>query len=562
MAKEFFLAVKDYVDIVDVISHYVSLTKMGNYYKGLSPFKSEKTASFTVTPEKKIFYCFSTHIGGDAIDFISRIEHCSQYEAACILIERYSLPINKTSYKISKEEEKKENQYFKIHDLFVKYCQKKLLENEAALSYIKKRNITKESLIKFHIGYCPYESFAVKEFIEITQKEGILKEEIKKAHIIQENKTKKALFIPEKRILFPIMNQLNLPCGYGGRIYTEGDDRAKYINSMASTEFNKKSLLYNFYEAKTAMRKTKEVFFVEGFLDVILMDQAGYHNTVATMGTAPTEHHIELIKKFTEKIIIMYDGDAAGRNAILKCIHLCWNQEIDLEVVILPEGEDPASLVSKKQIEDTIKKKISAIDFFIGEKKEHFKKKSLKEMSSALKECIDILKAIEDQKKREIIKIKMATALGIETTTINQIIKKENQSTNNQEEEKKEQSTEKKEKQLDRYLFFHLTLFFYDPADSDIKKGITIIRYMFEEIPKKILEDFIHRSKKERTDYLVFLKEHHEKAYHHAVKILNTYSFDKKQYSLILQRMIKETWLSYAKKEHTFTQFLLFLESE
>lgn len=565
MAKEFFLAVKESVDIIDVISHYVPLTKIGNYYKGISPFKSEKTPSFTVTPEKKIFYCFSTHIGGDTIDFVARMENCSQYEAACLLIERYGLPIKKTSFGIDKEEIKKENHYFTIHQLFNEFCQKKLLQEVEALSYLKERGINKTSLIKFNIGYCPGAEAAIKEFIDIVYGKGLLKDEIKKAHIFQENKAKKTFFIAEKRIIFPITNQINLACGYGARIFKQGDDRAKYINSMSSSEFSKKNLLYNFNQAKSAIRKTKEVFFVEGFLDVILMDQAGYANTVATMGTAPTEHHIELIKKFTENIVIMYDGDTAGRNAILKFIHLCWNQEIDVSVIILPPDEDPASLVQKNKIHEIIEKRVSAIDFFIGEKKENLKNKSLKETSEILEELLHVLSNIKDEKKQEIIKLKTAMTLGIESKVIDRLLLKEPKKIKvNEGIPKKESTPPVKEKKNDWYLFFHLTLFFYDPLDREIQQGIRILQYMLGEKIAPILESFLSSYKTEAIDYLEFLKKNNEKAYQHAIKLINTYSFSKNQYQIILSRMTKETWAFYLKtnKKNSFAEFLLFLENK
>ncbi len=565
MAKEFFLTVKESVDIVDVVGHYVPLIKIGNYYKGLSPFKSEKTPSFTVTPEKKIFYCFSTHAGGDTIDFVARMENCSQYEAACLLIERYNLPINKTSFGIDKKEIKQENHYFTIHQLFIEFCQKKLLQDVEPLFYLKERGVNEASFIKFNIGYCPGEKTTVKEFIDIAYSKGLLKDDIKKAHIFQENKAKKTFFIPEKRIIFPITNQINLVCGYGARIFKKGDDRAKYINSMSSAEFNKKNLLYNFNEAKSAIRKTKEVFFVEGFLDVILMDQAGYSNTVATMGTAPTEHHIELIKKFTENIIIMYDGDIAGRNAILKFIHLCWNQEIDVSVIILPPEEDPASLVQKNKIYEIIEKRVSAIDFFIGEKKENLKNKSLKETSEILEELLMVLGNIKDQKKQEIIKLKTAMTLGIESKVIDRLLLKEPKKIKDADTlTKKEPSLPVKEKKNDWYLFFHLTLFFYDPLNEEIQKGIKILRYILEEKIAKILENFLSSYKKETIDYLEFLKRNNEKAYQHAIKLISTYSFSRNQYQIILSRMTKEAWVFYLQtnKKNSFANFLLFLENK
>lgn len=560
MSKDLFVLVKNTVDIVDVIGHYIPLTKIGNYFKGLSPFKNEKTPSFTVTPEKKIFYCFSTHVGGDVIDFVSRVEHCSQYEAACILIERYRIPVEKNALSGAKQEHEEENTYFKAHRLFSEFCKEKLQKNNEALIYLESRGITVESIEKFKLGYCSADSSTISAFFEILFRQGILKKDIQKTHIFSETKTKRIFFIPEKRIIFPVSNQINIPCGYGARIFQKGDNRAKYVNSTNSAAFSKKNLLYNFFNAKNTLRLTKEIFFVEGFLDVILMDQSGYPNTVATMGTAPTLHHIELVKKFVNTIIIMYDGDSAGRAAILKFINLCWNEEIDVQVVILPANEDPASLAQKNKLKEQIEKRISAIDFFLNEKKELIKKSSLKDISHTLTDIFLVLQNITDKKRQAALKLKIASELGIDPQAIEYGLQDKKNTDETKQvaiktEEKKDQRSE------EWYLFFHLTLFFYDPLNEKIKKALFLLQFVVGEKLARFLKEFQENYQISEEQYLDFLKKRHEKLYMQAVKMINQYSFTKEQYTIIFNKIVQLSWVHFhtlypTKKFAEFMQFL------
>jgi DNA primase len=545
--KQLFIYVKNAVDIVDVISHYIGLFPAGNYFKGLSPFKQEKTASFTVTPDKKIFYCFSSHIGGDVIDFVARMEGCSQYQAAVILIQRYNIVVDKTILNFEKENQSQKDNYFKIYDIFVHWAEKKLLENSNARQYLQDRGIDEYWQNQYHLGYCP-DSIYIHDFLQFVQKESILLDEVLKTNIIQK-KGRKLFFSCQDRILFPIQNVLNLYCAYGSRIFLENDIRPKYINSVASAEFVKKNLLYGLTQARSKIKETKIVYFVEGYIDVIMMAQAGYENTVATMGTAMSKQHIEYIKKFVDQVVIMYDGDLAGYNAIIKSIPLFWNENIDVYIVRLPFMEDPASMVQKNAIHEVIKKKESIMQFFINEKKELLRDNSLKSIHEAIIDIVDVIAMIEDKTKQISLIVKASTELSINQEYLLSFL-------NNKDKKKetpavsialKDRSLMQKEDKIIKshwYLFFYLTLFFYDKNNQFSSQSIFLLHNFGLSEFREILNAYF-KFQSINNNFLDFFKVYNEKLYHHAIKVMSIYNFSHTQYQIIFHKIVAISWKKY-----------------
>jgi len=561
--KQLFIYVKNAVNIVDVVGHYIALFPAGNYFKGLSPFKQEKTPSFTVTPDKKIFYCFSTHIGGDVIDFVSRIEGCSQYQAAMILIQRYNITVDKNVLSIEKENQEEKNNYFKIYAIFVSWAEKKLDECIEAKNYLRSRGVEDYFQKEYHIGYCP-DSFYINDFLKWTQKESILLEEVLKTNIIQK-KGKELFFSCQNRILFPIQNVLNLYCAYGSRIFLDYDRGPKYINSVGTVEFVKKNLLYGLTQARQKIKETKTVYFVEGYFDVVMMAQAGYQNTVATMGTAMSKQQIEYIKKFAHEVVIVYDGDVAGYNAIIKSMPLFWNENLDVYIVKLPPEEDPASMVEKNLIHEVIKKKESIVRFFIDEKRDLFKDNSLKNIHEGVVDIVSVIETIEDKSKQLSLILKISAELSISQEyllsffKINKNKEKKNDNklihldsfdlSNNFDEEKKIKTY--------WYLFFYLTLFFYNNKDElSIKSIFLLIHFGLPEF-KIILEEYF-RFQLKNNNFLDFFKTYNEKLYHHCIKIMSVYNFSYFQYKVIFDRIIALSWKKYKKSNssESFKDFL------
>lgn len=350
---------------MNVIQEYTTLKKAGSYWKGSCPFHSEKTGSFTVSPHKEIFYCFGCHAGGDLITFTATIENCSPMEAAQHLIDRYQLTIPDNIAKDDGVSLEKKNLYFKICELTASWCAENLTKNPTILNYLHNRNINQKSIAHFTIGFFPGGLAAIKMFTEFMKKQGILYDDLLQAHIICQGKT--VAYSPfEQRIIFPIKDHLGRYCGFGGRIYQEQDQRAKYYNSRETDFFSKGSLLFGLDIAKQAIQKAETAFLVEGYTDCIVMAQYGYHNTVATLGTACTLEHLTILARHAQQLFILYDGDRAGQEAMLRLTELCWQVQIELKVICLPSGEDPASfLIKGEQLTPLIEHAKDIFEYFI-----------------------------------------------------------------------------------------------------------------------------------------------------------------------------------------------------
>ncbi len=346
MASNLFTFVKSRIQILDVASEYAALKKAGGYYKGPCPFHSERTASFTVSPLKEIFYCFGCHVTGDVIGFIEKAEHCAPLDAAKFLIERYQLEVPPelltAAHGSSSSDERK--RFHELYATVAAWTHEQLLKTPIALNYFIKRGFTAETLKQWSIGYLPGGP-GLKLLISHLATKKFLIDDLLNWHLVEQGR--QMLYSPfEERLLFPIKDQVGRMCGFGGRVFREKDERAKYYNSREHDFFIKGSLLFGFDMAKSAMHQKGTVFLVEGYTDCIAMAQAGYTNTVATLGTACTSEHLKLLSRHVHTVYVLYDGDAAGQKAMLRLAELCWEVNLELKVITLPPGQDPASVLA------------------------------------------------------------------------------------------------------------------------------------------------------------------------------------------------------------------------
>lgn len=564
--KDIFFYLKEQLDIVEIISSYIQLTPMGNYFRGLSPFKNEKTPSFTVTPSKKIFYCFSTHIGGDVIDFISRIENCSQLEAAQFLIKKYNIIIP-SEYKIKHTNTTNtKDKYFQIYQTFFSWCHTQLIKNKNILEYLLNRSITVETIIKYNLGYCPENNF-INTCIDHFKKNNIHIEDIQITDIII-TKNKKYYLSAQDRIIFPIKNNLDEPCGYGSRAIKENDPRPKYVNTGNNEFFIKKNILYGLTEAREFIKKQKNVNIVEGYMDTLAMYQSGYQNTVATMGTALTKEHIEYIKKYVTSVNIIYDGDEAGKKAIIRSLSLFWNENIDVYVIMLPPNEDPASLCQKKIIHQYINKKISAISFFISEAKNNIENNNLSIINITLTHIADIINKIDCNIKKTAIIIKISKELAISQEMIISFLKNiKNKNINttikktslNNALIKTDTLEDQSIKQM-WYIFFYANLHLYEKNFIPIQNIIFLFRQFAPAQLTFLLEEY-QNNYDENISYLDFLKKNNIAIYNHSLKYSSIYNFSKKQYYIIYNKIILKLWKIYKLKNtnKNLKDFLLYI---
>lgn len=411
-----FTFIKSRVSILDVIGSYATLKKAGHYYKSQCLFHNEKTASFTVSPHKEIFYCFGCHLSGDVISFIAKIENCTQLEAAQFLAERYQIELPETLNSEQATVHKKK--YYELCELISNWCFDALKKNNTVIQYLTNRNITQKSINYFQIGYFPGGLQSTKQFIHDMAKHHVLVEDLVNAHFLVSGKN--ILYSPfEERILFPIKDHLGRFCGFGGRIYKAQDTRPKYYNSRENEFFAKGALLFGLDLAKKEIQKQENVYLVEGYTDCVAMVQHGYANTVATLGTACTLDHLKQLARYAATVYVLYDGDKAGQQAVLRLANLCWQATIDLKVITLPAQEDPASFLSKSHdLKPLIEKSQDIFLFFIESLGAGYKNKGLSEKLQLTRRIIEPLAMIQDQLKKDILLAKASEMLDIPISSL------------------------------------------------------------------------------------------------------------------------------------------------
>lgn len=395
--------IKSRLSILDIIGQYTTLRKAGTYWKANCPFHHEKTASFTVSPHKEIFYCFGCHTSGDLISFIAKIENCSQLEAAQHLIETYQIEVPEEFLQSRPQNQDEKNSYFNLCEMVANWCHESLKKSPIARSYLKKRNISDESINTFHLGYFPGGLKSIKQFIAYMQTQSILVKALLEIHILSEGKN--VLYSPfEDRIIFPIKNHLGRFCGFGGRIFKENDNRAKYYNSHENTYFNKGSLLFGFDVAKKTIQQTEKIFLVEGYTDCIAMAQHGFKNTAATLGTACTTDHLKILSRHTQQLYLLYDGDTAGKKAIMRLTELSWQVNIEPKVITLPENEDPASFLEKGgNLQEAVEQSKDIFSFFIDTLGQGFAAQSLSKKLQLVEKLLSIIHKIQEPLKKDLI---------------------------------------------------------------------------------------------------------------------------------------------------------------
>ncbi len=414
-----FTLIKERVPILDIISEHTVLRKIGHYWKGQCPFHSERTASFTVSPHREIFYCFGCQASGDVISFVSKIENCSQIEAAKQLAERYGieLPERITSEAAPSLDEKK--RYFAICEFVAQWGHTHLLKAPNILAYLQQRNISSKSIDLFKIGYFPEGERAIKSLLKEAAIRNFLLEDLIHAGILNEGKTTYSPF--EGRILFPIKDHLGHYCGFGGRIFKADDQRSKYYNSKENTFFQKGSLLFGFDIAKREMQKTASAFLVEGYTDCIALVQHGYPNTVATLGTACTPEHLKALSHHVHTLYVLYDSDDAGHKATLRLAQLCWQFNLEIKVITIPEAKDPASFFeANHDLSTHIEKAQDVLEFFLSSLGQEYAKKPLTLKLQATRSFLEVIKKLTDPLKREILLQRAADVFSLPLASLRQ----------------------------------------------------------------------------------------------------------------------------------------------
>ncbi len=329
-------------DIVDVVSAYVSLKRSGRGFKGLCPFHKEKTPSFSVVPDKQIFHCFGCGAGGDVFKFVQMRENVDFPDALSILARRAGIDIEETQTDRRGDAGPTKSEIERANRWAVRWfaAQYSGLVGSGARGYVDERGINADSVERFMIGYAPGDW---ESLVKAAAKAEIPRQLLSAAGLTKPRDDGSAYDAFRNRLIFPIVDTMNRVLGFGGR--TLGDDAAKYLNSPQSLLFDKGRCLYGMNLAKEAFARQRTAVVVEGYTDCILAHQHGFANTVATLGTALTPAHVQLLRRYVDEVILVFDSDAAGQKAADASLAIFLGEGLDVRLAAVPEAKDPAELL-------------------------------------------------------------------------------------------------------------------------------------------------------------------------------------------------------------------------
>ncbi len=435
--------IRNRLDIVDVISDFVTLKKSGQNYKALSPFSNEKSPSFFVVPGKAIFKDFSSGKGGDAITFVMEHEKMSYAESLRYLAKKYGVEIKED--RLSDENaaiiSEREGLYILMN--FAKdYYRKQLISSEEGisigLSYFRERGFHDRTIEKFELGYAleGWENFSA----EAVDK-GYNKELLEKTGLIVKKDDGSSYDRFRGRVIFPVHNISGKVIAFGARMLGKEKNQPKYINSPETEIYHKSDVLYGLYQGKNAIRQHDECYLVEGYTDVISLHQADVQNVVSSSGTALTESQIKLIRRFTENITVLFDGDAAGIKAALRGIDMILKGGLNVRVLLFPDGEDPDSYSRKVGTSEFQKFLKDHTQDFVSFKAGLFASQSVGDpikKAESIKEIVTSIAQIPDPVKRSVYIQETSTLLkiaeGVLLSELNKVLIQERRKTDKEKQ--------------------------------------------------------------------------------------------------------------------------------
>lgn len=349
ISKDTIDAVKAKSDIVSVIGEYTRLERRGADWWGCCPFHNEKSPSFHVEPEKCFYYCFGCHASGDVIKFVMEMEKISYPEAVIQLAKKAGIEIKYKDGEAPAEDFKKNQEIDQIYDLYERtaslfhYFLLETEQGKKALEYVTSRGLTLDTIKKFKLGYAPADRKWLKSFL---LKKNFSNDFLNKSGLFSQKYPDYSFF--SDRLMFPIFNRKDQVVAFGGRVIPPAsEEQRKYLNSGDMIQFKKRETLFGFNFAKKSIRENKKIIFCEGNMDVIAYHQCGITFAVATLGTAMTEEHVNMIRGFADTVLLSFDSDSAGQKATVKAILLCRKAGLQVKVIQLSGGKDPAEIMLK-----------------------------------------------------------------------------------------------------------------------------------------------------------------------------------------------------------------------
>ena len=416
----------------EVIGDFIQLKKSGSNFKGLSPFSNEKTPSFMVSPAKQIWKDFSSGKGGNVVSFLMEHEHFTFPEAIKFLAKKYNIEVEETQQtNEQKEAASLRESMYAVTDYAQSFFSKMLNQSQEGinigLAYFQERGFTAESIDRFHLGYSPDQWDALtKSALNAGFQEEFL---ISSGLTIQKGEKKFDRF--KGRVMFPIHSMSGRVMGFGGRILKQDKHAAKYVNSSESEVYQKSKVLYGLFQAKQHIAKESNCYLVEGYTDVIQMHQAGIQNVVSSSGTALTSDQVRLVRRLTNTITLLFDGDAAGLRAAMRGVNIILEAGMQVSICTFPEGEDPDSFVRNHQlteVKEFLKK--NTVDFIQFKAKLLAKEGKNKPIRKAetIREIVQSISIIPDAIRREVYVQSCASLMNISEdvlfSTLSQLLQK------------------------------------------------------------------------------------------------------------------------------------------
>ena len=424
-SKDFIQKVLEATNIVDLISESgISLNRSGTNYKGLCPFHSEKTPSFNVNPLRGFFHCFGCKISGDGIKFLMEYTRLSFAEAVEELAKRANIPLGK-EFRGSPNSILEQDEGLSCLKEAVLFYKEELSNRngESTAKYLCKRKVPESMWNKFNLGSSPNDWHGALNFLK--GKKKLVKNIFKTGLVKFSEKSGTYYDTFRARLMFPIKDVHGRCIGFGARSLRP-EDKPEYLNSPETNYYQKSKVLYGFYEGLSSIRKLRQLIFVEGYLDVIRLHENGFTEAVATCGTALTNNHLKIIKRYADNIILIFDGDNAGKVAALRYTHQLLPHAFESYIVSLPDGEDPDTFLllhGKEAFEEILKNKISALDYLV---KETLKKYpySIQGRMQSLEELLPTLLNINDLKRRQLSIMAISERIRISPEIIDKELQK------------------------------------------------------------------------------------------------------------------------------------------
>jgi len=433
--------IKSRLDIVEVIQGYLKLNKAGSNWKGLCPFHSEKTPSFMVTPSRQMWHCFGCGEGGDVFSFVQKVEGLEFADVLRMLAEKAGVKLQKQDPQIQSQRKGG----YEICELASRFFERQMASKpgQLALEYLKSRGVSSESITDFRIGWAPDSWQSLRDFLrgesysdkEIESAGLIVKRESDEVGVSQRSDPRQSAIEYHDRfrhrIMFPICDSQGQVVGFSGRIFdkvkgkTVHPEAGKYINTPNTLLYNKSLALYGIDKAKSAIRDLGSCILVEGNLDVVMSHQAGVKNAVATCGTAFSQDHSRILKRYTDKIFLAFDADSAGDNALKKSIGIAMSSGLSVSVVSIPMGKDTADAVKENPLlwKESASNPIPYIGHLISRSMENFSG-TLDSKKIVLANVLPFIKIIASPLDRDFWMEELSRRVGVSKDVLNMELKR------------------------------------------------------------------------------------------------------------------------------------------